>query len=170
MDDKGEEVARDDKQVGEIIVKGDTVTPGYWNLPEETERAIKDGWLHTGDLAVMDEEEYVNIVDRKKDMIITGGENVFSTEVENILYTHKGVLEAAVIGVPDEHWGEAVKACVVLKEGRDVSEQEIISFCKEHLAGYKCPKSVDFLDVLPKTGSGKIFKKGLKDPYQIFKK
>lgn len=170
VDDKGEEVARDDKQVGEIIVKGDTVTPGYWNLPEETERAIKDGWLHTGDLAVMDEEEYVNIVDRKKDMIITGGENVFSTEVENILYTHKGVLEAAVIGVPDEHWGEAVKACVVLKEGRDVSEQEIISFCKEHLAGYKCPKSVDFLDVLPKTGSGKIFKKGLKDPYQIFKK
>jgi len=163
VDDKGEEVAKDDKQVGEIIVKGDTVTPGYWNLPEETKKAFRDGWLYTGDLAVIDKEGYVNILDRKKDMIITGGENVFSTEVENVLYKHPDILEVAVIGVPDEHWGEAVKACVVLKEGSKVSEQNIIDFCKEDLAGYKAPKIVEFLADLPKTGSGKIFKKGLKE-------
>ena len=165
VDEQGNDVALDDKQVGEIIVKGDTVTPGYWRLPEETERAIKDGWLHTGDLAVMDAERYVNIVDRKKDMIITGGENVYSSEVENVLYTHPDVLEAAVIGVPDTHWGEAVKACVVLKESRLVTEEEIIAYCRKELAGYKTPKSVDFLKALPKTGSGKIYKKGLREPY-----
>ncbi|EFK05925.1 AMP-binding enzyme [delta proteobacterium NaphS2] len=165
VDEQGNDVALDDKQVGEIIVKGDTVTPGYWRLPEETERAIKDGWLHTGDLAVMDAERYVNIVDRKKDMIITGGENVYSSEVENVLYTHPDVLEAAVIGVPDAHWGEAVKACVVLKEARSVTGEEIIAYCRKELAGYKTPKSVDFLKALPKTGSGKIYKKGLREPY-----
>ena len=166
VDNLGNDVARDSEQVGEIIVKGDTVTPGYWNLPEETSKAIQGGWLFTGDLAVVDEEEYVTIVDRKKDMIITGGENVYSTEVENILYTHPDILEAAVIGVPDIHWGEAVKACVVLKKGRKVTEEEIISFCKQDLAGYKTPKSVDFLQILPKTGSGKVYKKGLRDPYR----
>ena len=98
-------------------------------------------------------------------MILTGGENVYSTEVENVLYTHPHVLEAAVIGVPDSHWGEAVRACVVLKEGCEVTEEEIISFCKKDLAHYKAPKGVDFLDALPKTGSGKIYKKGLRDPY-----
>ena len=165
VDDDGNDVAMDEKQVGEIIVKGDTVTPGYWRLPDETEKAIRDGWLYTGDLAVMDRERYVNIVDRKKDMILTGGENVYSSEVENVLYTHPHVLEAAVIGVPDAHWGEAVKACVVLKEGCVVTEKEIISYCRNDLAGYKAPKSVDFLEALPKTGSGKIFKKGLREPY-----
>ncbi len=165
VDEQGKEVDRDDKQVGEIIVKGDIVTPGYWNLPEETEKAIRDGWLYTGDLAVIDSEEYVNIVDRKKDMILTGGENVYSTEVENVLYTHPDILEAAVIGVPDSHWGEAVKACVVLKEGCKLNKEEIISFCKENLAHYKAPKSVAFLEALPKTGSGKIYKKGLRDRY-----
>jgi len=162
VDDLGNDVALDGKQVGEIIVKGDTVTPGYWNLPEETKKAIRDGWLYTGDLAVMDMEGYVNIVDRKKDMIITGGENVYSTEVENVLYMHPDILEAAVIGVPDAHWGEKVKACVVLKEGRHATEQEIISFCKAHLASYKSPKEVEFLHALPRTGSGKIYKKGLR--------
>ncbi len=166
VDEKDREVARDDRQVGEIIVKGDIVTPGYWNMPEETSKAIRDGWLHTGDLAVIDEEGYVNIVDRKKDMIITGGENVYSTEVENVLYMHPHVLEAAVIGVPDPHWGEAVKACVVLKEGCKATEEEIISFCKERLAHYKAPKSVDFLQALPKTGSGKIYKRALKEKYR----
>ena len=165
VDEDGNDVAMDEKQVGEIIVKGDTVTPGYWRLPEETEKAIRDGWLYTGDLAVMDAERYVNIVDRKKDMILTGGENVYSSEVENVLYTHSHVLEAAVIGVPDAHWGEAVKACVVLKEGCSVTEEEIIAYCRKDLAGYKTPKSVDFLEALPKTGSGKIFKKGLREPY-----
>ena len=163
VDDQGREVAKNNQDVGEIIVKGDTVTPGYWNMPEETRKAFHDGWLYTGDLAVINDEEYVNIVDRKKDMIITGGENVYSTEVENVLYMHPDVLEAAVIGVPDEHWGEAVRACVVLKTGSRVSEGEIISFCKEHAAHYKAPKSVAFMDSLPKTGSGKIFKKGLRD-------
>ncbi len=109
MDDKGNDVAENDKQVGEIIVKGDTVTPGYWNLPEETDMAIRDGWLYTGDLAVIDHEKYVNIVDRKKDMILTGGENVYSTEVENVLYKNEHVLEAAVFGVPDPHWGRGSK-------------------------------------------------------------
>jgi len=165
VDENGNDVAQDDQQVGEIIVRGDTVTPGYWNMPEETDAAIRDGWLYTGDLAVMDREQYVNIVDRKKDMILTGGENVYSTEVENVLYEHPDVLEAAVIGVPDEHWGEAVRACLVLKEGRKVTGEEIISFCREALAGYKAPKGVEFLDALPKTGSGKIYKKGLRDPY-----
>jgi len=165
VDEAGKDVAQDDRQVGEIIVKGDTVTPGYWNLPEETRKAIRDGWLYTGDLAVIDEERYVNIVDRKKDMILTGGENVYSTEVENVLYAHPAVLEAAVIGIPDPHWGEAVKACIVLKPGQQATETDIISFCKEELAGYKAPKSVDFIDSLPKTGSGKIYKKGLRDPY-----
>jgi len=165
VDDKGNDVAEDDQQVGEIIVKGDTVTPGYWNLPEETNMAIRDGWLYTGDLAVIDHEKYVNIVDRKKDMILTGGENVYSTEVENVLYKNEHVLEAAVFGVPDPHWGEAVKACVVLKAGCKVTEDEIILFCKKDLANFKAPKSVDFLEALPKTGSGKIYKKGLRDPY-----
>ncbi len=164
VDEKNDDVAADNQQVGEIIVKGDSVTPGYWNLPEETEKAMKNGWLHTGDLAVIDSERYVTIVDRKKDMILTGGENVYSTEVENVLYMHPDVLEAAVIGVPDSHWGETVKAFVVLKEGRNATEQEIIGFCKKELARYKAPKSIDFLKSLPRTGSGKIYKKGLRDP------
>jgi len=165
VDEQGCDVPTDNQEVGEIIVRGETVTPGYWNLPQETRAAIRDGWLYTGDLAVIDEEQYVTIVDRKKDMILTGGENVYSTEVENILYQHEAILEAAVIGVPDPHWGEAVKACVVLKEGCETTEEEIIAFCKRELAGYKAPKSIDFLDALPRTGSGKIYKRGLRKSY-----
>ncbi|MFH1487533.1 MAG: long-chain-fatty-acid--CoA ligase [Pseudomonadota bacterium] len=134
VDEEGREVGKDNRQVGEIIVKGDTVTPGYWHLPEETQKAVRNGWLYTGDLAVINDEEYVTIVDRKKDMIITGGENVYSTEVENVLYMHRDILEAAVIGVPDPKWGEAVKAVVVLKKGTRASEQEIIDHCKLHMA------------------------------------
>jgi len=158
-------VAPDGRQVGEILVRGDTVTPGYWMRPEETEKAFVDGWLRTGDLAVIDSEGYVTIVDRKKDMILSGGENIYSTEVENVLYLHPKILEAAVFGVPDEIWGEAVKAAVVLKPCETASSGEIIAFCKTHLASYKAPKSVDFIETLPKTGSGKIYKKGLRDPY-----
>jgi fatty-acyl-CoA synthase len=161
----GTEVKADSAEVGEIIVKGDTVTKGYWNRPEETADAIKDGWLYTGDLAVIDEEGYVDIVDRKKDMIITGGENVYSIEVENILYSHPAVLEAAVIGIPDPVWGEAIKAVVVLKPGADAAEHEIIDYCKKHIAGYKVPKSIDFVQELPKTGSGKIYKNKIKKAY-----
>ena len=162
---QGQEVKKDDREVGEIIVKGDIVTKGYWKLPEETQKSIRDGWLYTGDLAIMDEEGYVTIVDRKKDMILTGGENVYSTEVENILYTNPAILECAVIGIPDAKWGEAVKGIVVLKPGQKATEDEIIRFCKDRIAHYKAPKSIDFIDALPRTGSGKIHKKGLRDKY-----
>jgi fatty-acyl-CoA synthase len=165
VNDRGGEVKKDEKEVGEIIVKGDIVTNGYWKLPEETAKSIKDGWLYTGDMAVMDEEGYVTIVDRKKDMILTGGENVYSTEIENVLYMHPAILECAVIGVPDEKWGEAVKGIVVLKPGQKATVQEIIQFCKDRVAHYKAPKSIDFMDALPRTGSGKIHKKGLRDSY-----
>ncbi len=162
----GTEVAWNDREVGEVVVKGPTVTPGYWNLPDETKEAFRDGWFHTGDLAVVNEHGYINIVDRKKDMIITGGENVYSTEVEHVIYMHPGVFEVAVVGVPDEKWGEAVKAVVVAKPGFKLTEEEIIAFCKKHLAGYKVPKSVDFVDELPKTGSGKIAKRKIRDWYR----
>ena len=165
VNDKGLDVARDEKEVGEIIVKGDIVTKGYWKLPEETEKAIRDGWLSTGDMAVMDEEGYVTIVDRKKDMILTGGENVYSVEVENVLYMHPAVLECAAVGVPDAKWGEAVKAIVALKPGAAATEEEIIRFCKERIAHYKCPKSIDFLNALPRTGSNKIHKALLRGKY-----
>ena len=163
VDENANPVAADEQQVGEIWVRGDTVTPGYWNLPVETEQAFTDGWLRTGDLAVVDSEGYVNIVDRKKDMIVTGGENVYSTEVENVLYMHPKVLEAAVFGIPDEKWGEAVTAAIVLKQDETATAAEIIKFCREYQAAYKTPKSIIFLDELPKTGSGKITKKVLRD-------
>ena len=165
VDDQGRDVAANEQEVGEIVVKGDTVTAGYWKAPEETEKAIRNGWLYTGDMAVIDREGYVTIVDRKKDMILTGGENVYSTEVENVLYMHPAVLECAVIGIPDEKWGETVKAVVVLKAGRQATETDIVQFCKDHIAHYKSPKTVDFIDALPKTGSGKIQKKELRDKY-----
>lgn len=163
VDDLGREVPADGRTVGEIWVRGDTVTPGYWNRPEETALAFSDGWLKTGDLAVMDAEGYVDIVDRKKDMIITGGENVYSTEVEHVLYEHPSVLEAAVFGVPDERWGEAVTAAVVLRPGEEATEEDIIAFARERLARYKAPKSIRFLAELPKTGTGKISKKALRE-------
>jgi fatty-acyl-CoA synthase len=165
VNERGGEIEADEKEVGEIIVRGDIVTSGYWKLPEETAKAIKGGWLYTGDMAVIDAEGYVTIVDRKKDMILTGGENVYSTEVENCLYLHPAILECAVVGVPDEKWGEAVKAIVVLKVGQKATDREIIQFCKERIAHYKAPKAIDFLDALPRTGSGKIQKKGLRDKY-----
>jgi len=161
----GTEVEHNDSEVGEIIVKGDIVTTGYWNQPLETESAIKNGWLHTGDMAVIDREGYVNIVDRKKDMIITGGENVYSIEVENVLYSHPAVLEAMVIGIPDPKWGESVKGVVVIREGFTATEEEIIRHCRENIATYKAPKSIDFMKELPRTGSGKLYKKALKDFY-----
>ena len=170
VDEDGVLIAADGQQVGEIWVQGDSVTPGYWNLAEETANAFTDGWLRTGDLATLDSEGYVNIVDRKKDMIVTGGENVYSTEVENVLYMHTKILEAAVFGVPDERWGEAVNAAIVLKAGEAATQEEIIDFCKEYQAAYKAPKAVVFLDELPKTGSGKIYKKGLRDTHLEKKK
>ena len=165
INEKGEDVTPDSEEVGEIVVRGDSVMKGYWGLPEMTHSAFIDGWLHTGDMAVIDEEGYVTIVDRKRDMIITGGENVYSVEVEDVLYSHLAILEAAVIGVPDDKWGEMVKAVVVLKEGSRASEEEIIQFCKERMAHFKAPKSVDIVPFLPKTGSAKIAKAILRDQY-----
>lgn len=160
----GREVPADDRSVGEIRVRGDTVTPGYWNRPEETRAAFVEGWLCTGDLATIDAEGYVQIVDRRKDMILSGGENVYSTEVENALYAHPAVLEAAVFGRPDEILGERVCAAVVLRPGLQASAEELIRHCRSQLAGYKTPKAIEFLDALPRTGTGKIAKRRLRDP------
>ena len=165
VNDDGTEVKRDDTEVGEIIVRGPSITPGYWKQPDATSATIKDGWLHTGDLAVIDSEGYVNVVDRKKDMIITGGENVYSTEVEYCLYEHPDIVECAVFGIPDKDWGEKVTAVIVKREGSQLDEAAVIAYVRTKLAAYKAPRSVDFMDVLPKTGSGKIYKKGLRDPY-----
>ncbi len=165
VDEYWRDVAADDESVGEIVVRGDSVSPGYWNRPEETAAAFLDGWLKTGDLATLDAEGYVNIVDRKKDVIVTGGENVYSTEVEYTLAEHPSVREVAVLGVPDDRWGEAVVAVVVLREGHEPDEDDLIAFCRDRLAVFKVPKSVDFVDELPRTGSGKITKTPLRDRY-----
>ncbi len=153
-------------EVGEIVCKGDSMMIGYWNQPEKTAQTIKDGWLHTGDLAKMDEDGYIYIVDRRKDMIISGGENIYSKEVEDALYTHPMVLECAVIGIPDDRWGEAVHAIVVLKKefkkGRDITEDQLIAHVKDEIARYKAPKSIKFKRALPKSAQGKILKKDLR--------
>jgi long-chain acyl-CoA synthetase len=153
------------REIGEIVVKSDAVCTGYWKKPEETKESFRGGWYHTGDLGYMDEGRYLYIVDRKKDMIITGGENVYSAEVENVLFTYPVVSEAAVIGVPHEKWGETVKAVVVLKAGVSANEEEIIAFCRKNLASYKKPTSVEFVTELPKTPSGKVLKRELRDRY-----
>ena len=158
----GREVEPDDLEVGEILARGPTVTPGYWSRPEETAAAFADGWLRTGDLAVIDAEGFLNIVDRRKDVIITGGENVYSTEVEHALHEHPSVREVAVIGVPDEHWGETVKSVVALSQGAQPDETALIEFCRERLAGFKIPRAVEFVDELPKTATGKIRKRSLR--------
>ncbi len=163
-----QETGRDVKpgQVGEIIARGPNVMAGYWKRPKETEEALRGGYMHTGDVAMIDEDNFVYIVDRAKDMIISGGENIYSTEVENALYEHPAVLEAAVIGIPDEKWGEAVLAVVVPREGVTVGEQEIIDHCKGLIASYKCPKVVVIQQApLPKSGPGKILKTELRKPY-----
>jgi len=153
-------------QVGEIIARGPNVMQGYWKRPQETSEALRGGYMHTGDVATIDADNFIYIVDRAKDMIISGGENVYSTEVENALYDHPAVLEAAVIGIPDERWGEAVLAVVVLRDGATATEQEIIEHCRGLIAGYKCPKQVLFRDTpLPKSGPGKILKTELRKPY-----
>jgi acyl-CoA synthetase (AMP-forming)/AMP-acid ligase II len=138
---------------------------GYWNNPQATSDIVKDGWVYTGDIGWMDEEGYLYLVDRKKDAIKTGGENIYAREVEDVLYSHPAVAEAAVIGVPDEAWGEVVKAVVALKPGITATAEEIMQFCKERLSSYKKPKSVDFLPELPRTAAGKISKKDVRAPY-----
>lgn len=153
--------------VGELIGCGPKVMKGYWNMPEETARALRNGWLHTEDLVRKDEDGYIYYVDRKKDMIISGGENIYSREVEEAIGKHPAVLQVAVIGVPDEEWGESLKAIIVLRdEYKDkVSAQEIIEHCKKYIASYKKPKTVEFRDSLPMSPAGKILKYELREPY-----
>jgi len=150
---------------GEVMARSNVVLKSYWDDPEATSQAIRDGWFHTGDGGEIDEENYVIISDRKKDVIISGGENVSSIEVEDVLYAHPAVAEAAVIGVPDKKWGETVKALVVLAPGKSADEAELIAHCRECLAHYKCPTSVEFRDELARTATGKLQKFKLREPY-----
>ena len=151
--------------VGEIVARGKNIMKGYWKNPEATAHALRGGWFHTGDMGFRDADGYIYIVDRMKDMIVTGGENVYPREVEEVLYTHPDVLEAAVIGVPSERWGETVKAVVVRRDGRTVTGEELIAYTRERVARYKAPTSVDFVGALPRNPSGKVLKKVLREQY-----
>ena len=165
VDEFGNDVSKDNTSTGEIVIQSEANMVGYWRRPELTAQTIRDGWMYTGDIATWDADGYVFIVDRAKDMIISGGENVYSTQVEAAIHKHPAVLEAAVIGVPDDEWGEAVKAVVVLKPGMTATEKDIIEIARANLASYMKPRSVDFVDSLPKAPTGKILKRELRDPY-----
>lgn len=158
INDEGIEVAKNGKEIGEIVTRSHGVMKGYWKNDEATMDTIRNGWLHTGDMATVDERGYIDIVDRKKDVIISGGENISSIEVEGVLYEHPAVLEAAVVSIPHEKWGEVPHAVIVVRQGHTVCEAEILTYCREKLAHFKAPKSVSFTDELPKTASGKIQK------------
>jgi len=138
---------------------------GYWNQPEATGRAIREGWFHTGDAGYLDADGYIYIYDRVKDLIISGGENIYPAEVESALFGHPAVADVAVIGVPDDKWGEAVKAMVVKRPGAEVSSDELIAYARERIAHYKAPRTVDFVDALPRTPTGKILKRELRKPF-----
>src|SRR5215470_4272490 len=165
VDVNDNDVPRDGKTVGEVIARSDGVMHGYWQQPEASAEALRGGWLHTGDMATWNEDGYLLIVDRKKDIIVSGGENVSSLEVEKALHAHPAVLELAVVPVPDCRWGEVPKALVVLKPGAKATEQELLEFCRSRLSHYKCPHSIEFLEALPKTGTGKILKRELRKKY-----
>jgi long-chain acyl-CoA synthetase len=151
---------------GELAIRGANIMKGYWNKPEETAAVLENGWYYSGDGATMDEEGFVYIVDRLKDMIISGGENVYSAEVENAISLMEGVGEVAVIGVPDERWGERVHAIIVPKRGAKLAAEDVLEHCRGQIAGYKCPRSVDFRDApLPLSGAGKVLKRALREPY-----
>lgn len=164
VDEEGNPVAQG--AVGEITIKSDVIMKGYWKRPEATAEAVKNGWFYTGDAGYFDEEGYLYIHDRVKDMIVSGGENVYPAEVENAIFSHPQVADVAVVGVPDERWGEAVKAIIVPKPDCDVIEADIIAYAKERIAGYKCPKSVDIHpEPLPRNPSGKVLRRELRKPY-----
>lgn len=165
LDDNGNPVPKDNTTIGEVCARGNMMLKGYWEQPEETAKAIYDGYFHTGDLAVWDKFSNIHIVDRKKDVIISGGENISSPEIEDALYKHPAVLECAVIGVPSEKWGETPKALIVLREGHRPTEEEIIVFTRQHLAHFKCPTSVDFVESLPRTATGKLQKFVIREQY-----
>lgn len=163
IDRHGDEVPRG--TVGELVVRGASVARRYWNKPEETAQAMRNGWMHTGDGAYMDDDGYIFIVDRIKDMIVSGGENVYSAEVENAIGRHAAVAMCAAIGIPSKEWGEAVHAVVVLRPGASATEDDIRQHCRKLIAGYKCPKSVEFRTALPLSGAGKVLKRELRAPY-----
>lgn len=165
VDAEGRDVPHDGKSIGEIVARSDGIMEGYWKQPEATAEVMRGEWFHTGDMATMDEDGYLLIVDRKKDIIVSGGENISSLEVEKAVLAHPGVYEVAVIPVPDPRWGEAPKALVVAKPGAQLTEKELLEFCRSRLAHYKCPHSVEFLDALPRTGTGKVLKKELRRKY-----
>ena len=165
LDENGHPVPKDGVTIGEVCARSNVVLKGYWLQPEETDKAIYDGYFHSGDLAVWDEFGNIHIVDRKKDVIISGGENISSPEVEDALYKHPAVLECAVIGVPSEKWGETPKALIVLRAGMTATEQEIIEFSRQHLAHFKCPTSVEFVESLPRTATGKLQKFVIREKY-----
>ncbi|MDP4171506.1 MAG: AMP-binding protein, partial [Bacillota bacterium] len=150
-------------ELGEVVVKGPQVMKGYWNMPEETAHALRDGWLYTGDIGRVDEDGYLYIVDRKKDLIIASGYNIYPRDIEEVLYEHPSVQEAVVIGMPDPYRGESVKAVIVTKAGKDASEDEIIEYCRQNMAAYKVPSVVEFRSQLPKTSVGKILRRALRD-------
>ena len=151
--------------MGEICARSNVVFRGYWEQPEETARAIRDGWFHTGDLGAWDAVGNIQITDRKKDVIISGGENISSPEIEDALYQHPGVLECAVIGIPHEKWGETPCAIVVAREGHELKEEEVLAFCRENLAHFKCPSRVELVESLPRTVTGKLQKFKLRERY-----
>jgi len=151
-------------EIGELIISGPQVMLGYWNKPEETALALRDGWLYTGDMAKMDEEGFFYIVDRKKDVIIASGFNIYPREIEEVLYAHPAVQDAAVVGVPDDYRGETVKAFIVMKPGASVTEQELDEWCRARLAKFKVPRSYEFRDELPKTIIGKVLRRKLQEP------
>ena len=163
MNDANELLAQGD--TGEICVKGDLVMKGYYKEPNKTAETIINGWLHTGDVGHIDMEGYLHITDRKKDMIISGGFNVYPSEVEQVIWSHPAVQDCAVIGVPDEQWGEAVKAVVELNPGQSVTAEELIALCKARLGSVMAPKSVDFIASLPRSPVGKVLKKELRKPF-----
>ncbi|MGE0102427.1 MAG: long-chain-fatty-acid--CoA ligase [Blastocatellales bacterium] len=165
VDDQGRDIKSDGIEVGEVIARSNVVMAGYWRQPEATDAVIVDGWFHTGDMATMDSEGMIEIVDRKKDLIISGGENVSSIEVEGMLYKHSAVLEAACIAIPHERWGEVPAALIVLKPGMHATEEELIEFCRSNMAHFKCPKSIVFVEALPRTATGKIQKNVLRDKF-----
>lgn len=150
-------------EIGEIVYQGPTTMKEYYKNPEATKEAFKGGWFHSGDLVRVDEEGFIYVVDRKKDMIISGGENIYPKEIEEVLYRHTDILEAAVIGVPDPDWGESVKACIVMKPDKQLTKEQVIEYCQRWLASYKKPKLVDFLDSLPRNGAGKVLKTVLRN-------
>jgi fatty-acyl-CoA synthase len=165
VDPEGNDVPRDGQSIGEIVARSDGVMDGYWKQPEATAEVMRGGWFHTGDMATMDEDGYALIVDRKKDIIVSGGENISSLEVEKAMLAHPGIYEVAVIPVPDAKWGEVPRALVVMKPGVTATESELLEFCRGRLTHYKCPRTVEFIDTLPRTGTGKVLKKELRKKY-----